>query len=504
MEAGNGWRRQHPAACFFNILQAIRGLLFPIIAGAVAARGIFLVIFLGMMLVFSIGAALLRYWRYRYRFAEHELVVEQGWLYRQVRHISYVRIQNINITRNLFHRLFRVSGMQLESASGSEPEAVMEALSQPAIEELEQRVSRAKESGDSPEGAEGREGEGAGGVQERKRILRLGAGELIRHGLVSNRGMVLVAAAIGFLFHGPVSERYLPNIFNWVRRFTGEIPTETIEAFGPLIWFLGGLMVFLLIMLGLALLSVIYAVLRYYGFTLSGDPKSLRAEYGLLTRVSITMPRRRVQLIGLRANPLHRLLRRLAVRVETAGFTGPQETHGSLRWLAPILPESEAPRVLGEVQPDVCWEGFEWRSLHPKTRARLLRVRLVFLGIAILALALGTGLYAFLAILAVPLLLAYARGYFRYAGWAVNSEAIAFRSGWLVRQQSFVRYPKIQTVTLSRNPFDRRWGMATLSVDTAGADPTGHGIHIRFLDYESARDLRDLLEEKTRKTRFEW
>lgn len=509
------WRRQHPAALIFNAIRTLRALIFPIVAGVLVGHGLVLRVFLGIVLLFSIGSAFLRYWRYRYRFDENELVVEQGWLYRQVRHISYVRIQNINITRNVLHRLAGVSGVQLESASGMEPEAVMEAVSSAAIEELHERVERAKarqeagnwrreEEAERPEAGEAEPEIVPQRAEGRRQILRLGVGELVRHGLISNRGMFLVAAAIGYLFQGPLGERTFPAVVEWIAHHTELRPADVLEALGPFSWFLAGLAVFAVAMVFLALLSVIYAIFRFYGFTLSGDSQSLRAEYGLFTRVAITIPRRRIQLIGFRANPFHRLWRRLSLKVETAGFTGGEETASSLRWLAPILPLEEAPRVLREVQPQVEWEGFEWRPLHPKTRVRLLRVRLILLAIVVALLAFATGLAALLALLLAPLVLAYARGYFRYAGWAVTPGAVAFRSGWIVKQQSVVRYPKIQVVTLRRNPFDRRWGMATVSIDTAGADPAGHSLRIRFMDYESACELREFLEEKIRETRFVW
>jgi putative membrane protein len=500
--------RQHPTALFFNVARAMRALLFPIIAGILTARGLFLFFFFGLLLLGAIGSALLRYWRYRYRFAEQELVVEQGWIYRNVRHISYVRIQNINITRNLFHRLFGVSGMQLESASGSEPEAVMESLSPAAIDELHERVRQAKQRVVEAPGAVV---EGAGEAQPstalplpRRQILRLGLGELTRHGLVSNRGMVLVGAALAFLFQGPMADRYLPDFFRWAARLTERLPLELVEALGPVVWLLGALMGFAVIMGVLSLLSVIYAIVRFYRFTLSVDPESVRAEHGLFTRVAITVPRRRVQLVGYRANPFHRLLGRSSIRIETAGQSGGNETASSLRWLAPILPAGDAARVLREVQPEVDWEAFQWRPLHPRARARILRVRLILLGAATALLFIPMGVTALAALLLVPLVFAYARGYARYAGWAVTPTAIAYRSGWLVQQQSIVRFIKIQTVSVTRNPFDRRWGMATVNVDTAGADPGGHGIRIRFIDYEIACELRDLLEEKMSETNFIW
>lgn len=503
-------------------------MVFPVVAGVLAARGPFLFFFLGSMLLISIGIAFVRYWRYRYRFMEHELVVERGWVYRSVRHIAYVRVQNVNITRNPLHRLFGVSGMQLESASGSEPEAVMDAISQAEIDELHDRVERAK--GERPLRGPAAEGERAAAEREtgaevkpetagevreagelqkpgrepRREILRIGVGELVRHGIISNRGMVLVAALFGFLFQGQMAERYLPKVLGWLERFTDQPPAEMMEALGPVGWFFSGVALFLGVMLILGLLSVTYAIIRFYNFTLSVDSKNVRAEYGLFTRVAITIPKHRIQLIGCRANPFHRLFRRLSLRVETAGISGGEEDLSTLRWLAPILPEAELVRVLKEVQPEVDWGAFEWRPLHPRTRVRMLRIRLVTLALATALLAWTMGLAGLVAIAAIPLVLLYARGYFRYAGWAVTPTAIAFRSGWVVKSQSVVRYPKIQIVALTQNPFDRRWGMTTVTADTAGGDPAGHRVQIRFMDRASAVELRDLLEDRTRTTAFVW
>jgi putative membrane protein len=480
--------------------------------------------FLGSIFALSVGIAWVRYWRYRYRLTEHELVVEKGWIYRNVRHIAYERVQNINITQNPLHRLLGVSGMQLESASGSEPEAVMDALAQRDMDELQDRVEEAKAESPEPEvGKEKEDGsaepgrsDGAepgmevagprakGEREPRRQVLRLGLGELVRYGLISNRGMVLVAALVGFLFQGRLAERVLPGLLGWIERFTDQPPTEVVEALGPLGWFLVALGFFLAVMSVLSLLSVAFAIIRFYNFTLSVDSKHVRAEYGLFTRVAITIPKHRIQLIGVRANPFHRWWRRVSVRVETAGLSGSEETLSTLRWLAPILPERELGRVLREVQPEVDWDHFEWRPLHPRTRVRLLRIRLGLVVLVVVLLGWKAGWGGLWVAAFLPLVWLYARGYFRYAGWAVTSTAVAFRGGWIVKSQSVVRYPKIQVVGVTRNPFDRRWGMATVTADTAGADLTGHGVQIRFMEEEAAQELRDLLEDKTRTTAFVW
>ena len=59
------------------------------------------------------AAALFRYWSYRYRLDHDELVVRQGVLFRNERHIPYARVQNIDLVQNPLHRLFGVAEVRL-------------------------------------------------------------------------------------------------------------------------------------------------------------------------------------------------------------------------------------------------------------------------------------------------------------------------------------------------------------------------------------------------------
>ena len=73
------------------------------------------------------------------------------------------------------------------------------------------------------------------------------------------------------------------------------------------------------LLLFVRVLSMIWSALRLYEFRLSRVGEDLRTEYGLLTRVTATIPLRRVQTLTIREAPLQRLVERMSVRVETAG-----------------------------------------------------------------------------------------------------------------------------------------------------------------------------------------
>ena len=67
------------------------------------------------------------------------------------------------------------------------------------------------------------------------------------------------------------------------------------------------------------------------------------------------------------------------------------------------------------------------------------------------------------------------------------------REGWLDKSWRFAETGKLQALRLSRSPFDRRHGMATLLLDTAGASPFEPPLRIRYLPEAEARALHDRL-----------
>jgi putative membrane protein len=245
---------------------------------------------------------------------------------------------------------------------------------------------------------------------------------------------------------------------------------------------------------------------RYYGFTLREWGDDLRSEYGLMTRITATIPRRRIQVLTIRSGPIHRWFGRRAVQIETAGHRGGEEEHGSDRlWLAPILDAARVEGLLRNVLPDVDLDSVEWRPIALRAWRRIIKR-----GIAV-AVVLSAGLWAFAGLKALVIFVAgvvlasvHARMYVKYARYAMTPEAVVYRSGWWSRKISIVRYAKIQVLALDESPFDRWNRMAGLRVDTAGAGRIGHGVDIRYLEAPDAAAMLERLVFETGIRPFRW
>jgi putative membrane protein len=321
-------------------------------------------------------------------------------------------------------------------------------------------------------------------------------------GLISNKGMVLVAAALGAAWQLDVFEKWMSSLSrDSLERLEHLLPRESpwTAALLALVAVMG-LVVFV------RLLSIAWAFGKFHGFRLTRRGEDLRCEHGLLPRVTKTIPRRRIQLLSTREGFLHRRCGRLAVQVETAGSAGEQQGAGADRlWLAPLIRRQRVASLFRETLPEVDLDAVRWQSVSPRARGRLFR-RSLYVAVPATGLAVwGLGAWALAApILLVPLAWLNARLYVRHTAYALAPGAIFFRSGWWNRRLCVARFGKIQSVERSESPFDRRHGMASLRVDTAGAMRVGHAIDIPYLDAGVAARLMGVLYHEAGRTAFRW
>jgi len=512
-------RRLNRWSWIFIAAGTLRALIVPAIAATVASGGVLLwrPELLPLLLVVPSGLyAFIRQRVYNYRFTDGELVVRDGLLFRNVRKIPYERVHNVAFVRNPLHRALGVATVRIETAAGGKPEALLRVLSLEAAEELRRHALGEARRGATP------------ADREDAQLVHTPDGELVRLGLISNRGLIVVAAVVGFLTQADWWQDWIQDQ-DWLKFYE----SARDQAPGWLRWLVDSgsitakvLVVLAIVLLALGLvrlLSIVWYVVRYRGFTLRKQDDDLRAEYGLLTRVSSVIPVYRIQLVTVTASLLHRWFDRESIDVETAGaseegsdLTQQLAASGmkfTRQWLAPLVPSERSAELIRQIMPEVDLETLDWRPIHARAVRRIVRrVAKIVLPIGLAVAAVLTfapipvhGLHGlWLPAVVLPAAWLIARRWVRNAGWALTDKAIFFRSGWPGRHTSVVRFANMQTVSLKQSPFDRRYGMAALAVDTAGAGNLGHRIQIPYLDADvAAKTLRRLYDE-TCATEFRW
>ena len=196
--------RLHPLSILFSVAKQFGALAFPVVL-LLVGMGTDEDRWQGYALIFIVPYAVVsvtRYLSFRYRYDDNELVIRDGLIFRNQRHVPYDRIQNIDAVQNVLHRALNVVEVRIQTGGGSAPEATLSVLAREDLEEMRRRVfgapGRTKPLAVAPEGEIGTALEAEPlTVPESRVLLQLPPRELALYGVIENRGLLVIAAAIG-------------------------------------------------------------------------------------------------------------------------------------------------------------------------------------------------------------------------------------------------------------------------------------------------------------------
>ena len=527
----------HSTSLIFDLLAHVRSYLVPLGFGLFgAAKGdVGLLIISGILFIPAVLRSTFRYFTLRYRIEDAHLIVDQGLVFRKTRSIPVHRIQNIDLTQNVLHRIFKVAEVKIETASGTEAEAVLRVLSMEEFGVLRKAIFAGKASeanaitfkpvnedqltGVTPglasvstttsdSFASGDFVENGKAITDRQTANQLATDQtgleevwkipifdLVKAGLASNRGLVMLGIAL------VTFDQFTENSYESFFRFWFDyLPEDRSSQRFYLQAIAASVIGFVL----LRLVGIVWYLLRFYDYRLVRRGDDLRLSCGLLTRVSATVPRKRIQFISVQQNLIMRWFRVATIRIETAGGATdkgkPSQSIGKT-WFMPVIPVSEVQQIVNLLRPDIDWrpQDFNFHGLAPRASTRMVRLAFVkaFLFAAAVALiycqfsrtlemqALIWGGAA--GLVALPALILFAKKKAASRKYARIENAVVYRTGVFGRKTSVTFFDKLQNVAYFQTPFDRRWKMATLAIDTAAAGPAGHQIVTKYLDAEFAK-----------------
>lgn len=500
-------QRLHGFTVVTRGLRLGRQLLLPaVLGGASVGDGLGAVVqwTVVILAIPSFAVAVAQWVAFRYRLDDDELIIDSGVLSRRRRIIPLARIQNVDLSQSALERLARVAELKLETASGgSETEAALSVLALPrarvlrdellarrirALEGVEDRAAAPAGSdrdGAVPAAASGpgrvpggpvsalpaRESVGPGASEE---LLRLGLGDLAIAGATSNEAG-LIAAGLATAVEVLDDLGGLARANAWLQSVVEQ--GASLGATGAAVVGVGLVMGFLV--LGW-LVSIVATVVRFHGFTLTREGEDLRREYGLLSRHHSTVPLERVQAVRIEETLLRRPFGLAALKIETAG-AGPRQREsargGGAEAYVPITRRRDVGRLVRAVFDDARFEDVEMHPVAPVSRRRSF-VRLA--APVVLATAVAVVLVPWGAVLAGLLLPAWivAGAQYRARAWARPEGYAIVRAGVLTRINAVIPIRKIQTLHVRETPFQRRWGLATVMIDTAGGGRAARAVDL--------------------------
>ncbi len=498
--------RLHPLTLLFSISGSIRRLIIPSIPLLVFGSRVTTAVIVGLMVALTVIRALIRYFSFSYRVEASDLVTEQGILGRTERHIPLDRVQEISIEQGVLHRIFGVVDAKIETAGGQGAEATLSVLSRSEAERLRQavfaRAAALKKPLIKEAASEAEQTASNVTLPERRVIRRLSLGDLVIAGATSNHllsALVLVGTLWAFV-DDILPESIYERAADVIADATGRL-LEQDAATAVLVT----LVLVIMILAISVVFSLIGSVALFYGFTFSTTGEDLHRSYGLLTQRSSSLPRHRIQVLEIEQKLLRRLFGLATLRADTVGShsdESEERSHGR-DVLIPVVKREEVDALLPVFFPDLEPAPPAWQKVSP-----LAVRRGTFQGGALCLLITAAAVYyqgsawGLWPLVLLPFIYWANLVRYRNLGYSLGDRYFRTRRGWLGRSIHIVPIRKSQVVEIHQSVFDKRLGLASLVVDTAGQAFTGGGPQITNLPLEEAYRLARTLAQRAAATEY--
>ena len=400
-------------------------------------------------------------WRkFEFEVTEDTFDIRSGVLNRRKREIPLSRIQNIDVRRNIIHRMLGIAKVNVETAGGKSTEASLKYIELEMAKDIQRRVRELKQGVEKEE-------------EDSEPVFEISQEELAILSLTSVSGKA-VAAVFVFLS--------LIGAFSGLIDAAPDLPA--LIALG-----IAGLSSLLILIAGSAATNFS----RYYSFKLFFRGDSLEYERGLINRSEGSIPNLKIQVLSIEENPLQRLFGYATLKVETAGYgPGNQENTGA----EVAIPLAEKARVEKLSQKILEHPGHEIQKVSEKALRRYFG-RYVLASTAFIVSMLTIAELSQLSIdpilFTILIPVSGTAAYLKYVnkGSYEAEEFFYTMNGFWNRKTSIVPYYRIQTLIQEETVFQRRLGLASIVLDTAGTSLLSSNPKARDLDREVAENLFD-------------
>ncbi len=497
------WEHVHPATVLFELAKAAQQM---IIAFVVVSGGGWLSSLETLVVLVPLGGAVARWYTTRYRVDDEAVRFEYGLLWRKRQVIARSKIQNVTSTAGLVARALDLLEIQVSEAS-SDGDIKIRYVKRPQGERLAvvlRSGARAPQPGlDAPPPT----GPPSPGLAAPPTGLTTGLpapadaplpatppvvapsfGEVVRVqlarravGALSTLVVLVAAAAVGLAMGADVFD------------LRGVIGSSLLVS----------------LTLATAVFASIASVFALGGFRLWDEPDRLRIQTGLLRETRQAVRRERIQALGVDHHLLLRAQRREQVTFETADVEiGDVATSTTLSPASPWGTWRELARLVwGDVTVD---EG----ALAPVARATIRRAGVRWsLTESVIAIPLVGATWwlgwrsltvaaAAIAVVALGGVWWLAVRRWQRLGYVLDERHLLVRSGVVAERLQLVDLDKVQLVRTAATIFQRRLGLASVHLTTAGRGGAG-SVVVPDLPADEATRLADRLVARSIATPLE-
>lgn len=468
-------QRQSPLALvmmFFKILKTVITVVWPALIGLLVGKkekmGIKVMVIAGSILLFVLIRTILEYLFFRFHIQGGQLIVRKGFFTKKNITVPLERIQAIHLEQSFLHTLTATHKVLLDTAGTNEAEITIYAINTSDAMALRELILSNSEENEVPERSITKESKG-------KLISVLNLNGLLKLSLSANH-LETMALIMAFISGRYEDVKLLINkspLFSRITSYSEEI-AFTWQVITTL---------FVLVLIITIGISCIRIFLRFYNYTIRIDHKGFYIKWGLIQVRQKMIPFKKIQLISWRSNFIRRLIGLGLLNLKVTGNT---EEKRKMLIEVPITDPAQINTIISSyqlIQPSQI--GVEGNKIH---RSYVIR-RLLFLTLPVLLVVIGLVSFAWQwNSLWLLLWLPYSYGinilYWKNFRFWVTSEGLQYYKSTWGKAEAILNWKNIQYVRVRQSIYQRRKGLATIILNTAGGR-----FEIPYLTYDQAIDI---------------
>ncbi|MFJ3391011.1 MULTISPECIES: PH domain-containing protein [unclassified Lysinibacillus] len=476
--------RLHPISAIITSAKALKSMIFPLII-IIATNGfhfslnfhsdhfwrtIFLFGIWGVGAILALVSGIVKWRTFVYWFEDGELRVKYGLFVKKKRYIPFERIQSLNYNEGIFHRIFGLVKVQVETAGSKDrkPEVELTAIRKAAADIIELEMRRAKNQVNEQ-------------MNDEQSLIEEVSVPTIYH--MSIRDLLILAITSGGI--GVV----LSGVAAIISQFSDIIPYE--EIFSELADFakIGAFLVALTVIVSLILawfVSFVITLINYYEYTVRIEDEKLIITKGLIEKKRITLPLNRIQAIRIVENPVRQLFGYATVVVESAGGNGGEGNDKKIT-LFPLIQKQDCLGTLEQLFPQINWRP---EFIYSPERARPFFYRIDFVWLIPIIGACSYFLYPYglLSLLLMPLTILIGVWQHKSAGYMIDGKQLTMQYRVFSRTTFFMEKKRIQSIETTQSYFQKRKGVMSVKA-TVMSGMTGMAGNVRNLEQQDAETI---------------
>lgn len=455
----------HPVSALINLFKGLKEMLIPF-AIVIIANGFTTpkgniwdylpIIIMAIGFFIFVISGIVKWWTFVYWFEDNELRVKYGLFIKKKRYIPFDRIQSLNYKEGIFHRIFGLVQVMVETAGSTDgkPEVVLTAVTKKQAKQIEE-VTKRKDKLYSERDFSVLNGE------EKDSLL------LEQNRLISNSEMIYKITTKDLFLLATTSNSVgvvLAGMIAVLSQFSDLIPYEWLFKELALFMELGFVVVTLTVVVGLIIawiLSVMITFIHYYDFTIIKEEDRFIVTHGLLEKKRVTIPNNRVQAVKFVENPFRQLIQCVTVVVESAS-SGFGEKNQKVT-LFPLISKKKMNEPLQKLFPQFNFQlQYPFVQSPAKAKPFFYRLKLIILIPVLIVCSFIFFPYGLLSILLIPLVILFGIWQYKTNGFFIQNHQLVLRSRMINRETFFVEKKRIQALQSNQSFFHKRKKVASI------------------------------------------